>query len=118
MKNWVLAILIIGSALSGCATRQQVIIDPAGVDMAQFDVDLAQCQQVAEQVDQQAGKGALVGAVVGGVIIGVLENLAEFMDAEYLQLGNLYTIAPVYALIIILMIKPHGLFGTKDIERI
>ncbi len=68
MKNWVLAILIIGSALSGCATRKQVIIDPAGVDMAQFDVDLAQCQQVAEQVDQQAGKGALVGAVVGGLV--------------------------------------------------
>lgn len=64
------------------------------------------------------GLDSIVGAVVGGVIIGLLENLAEFFDAEYLQLGNLYTIAPFYALIIILMIKPHGLFGTKDIERI
>ena len=27
-------------------------------------------------------------------------------------------IAPFYALIVILMIKPYGLFGTKDIERV
>jgi branched-chain amino acid transport system permease protein len=30
----------------------------------------------------------------------------------------MYNIAPFYALVIILMIKPYGLFGTKDIERI
>ena len=64
------------------------------------------------------GLDSIVGAVVGGLIIGVLENLAEFFDAEYLRFGNLYTIAPFYALILILMIKPYGLFGTKDIERI
>ena len=29
-----------------------------------------------------------------------------------------FEIAPFYVLIIILMIKPYGLFGTKDIERI
>ena len=64
------------------------------------------------------GLDSIVGAVVGGLIIGVLENLAEFFDAEYLRFGNLYTIAPFYALILILMIKPYGLFGTKGIERI
>jgi len=64
------------------------------------------------------GLDSIVGAVVGGLIIGVLENLAEFVDGEYLHIGNLYTIAPFYVLIIILMIKPYGLFGTKDIERI
>jgi branched-chain amino acid transport system permease protein len=30
----------------------------------------------------------------------------------------MYSIAPFYALVIILMIKPYGLFGTKNIERI
>ncbi|MCF4097101.1 branched-chain amino acid ABC transporter permease [Maritalea mediterranea] len=64
------------------------------------------------------GLDSIVGAVVGGIIVGVLENLAEFVDGQYLQFGNLYTIAPFYVLIIILMIKPYGLFGTKDIERI
>ena len=64
------------------------------------------------------GLDSIVGAIVGGLIIGVLENLAEFVDSQYLNWGNLYTVAPFYALIVILMIKPYGLFGTKQIERI
>jgi branched-chain amino acid transport system permease protein len=64
------------------------------------------------------GLDSIIGAVVGGVIIGMLENGAEFVDGQYLHWGNLYTIAPFYILIIVLMIKPYGLFGTKDIERI
>jgi branched-chain amino acid transport system permease protein len=64
------------------------------------------------------GLDSIVGSIVGGVIIGLLENLAEFVDGQYLQWGNLYTVAPFYVLIIILVIKPYGLFGTRDIERI
>jgi len=64
------------------------------------------------------GLDSIVGAIVGGLIIGILENLAEFVDSQWLNLGNLYTVAPFYILVIILMIKPYGLFGTKDIERI
>jgi len=64
------------------------------------------------------GLDSIVGAILGGLIIGVLENVAEFVDSQYLNWGNLYTIAPFYALIIILMIKPYGLFGTRQIERV
>jgi branched-chain amino acid transport system permease protein len=64
------------------------------------------------------GLDSIVGAIVGGIIIGLLENFAEFVDGQYFQVGNMYTIAPFYVLIIILMIKPYGLFGTKDIERV
>ena len=64
------------------------------------------------------GLDSVGGAVLGGIIIGLLENFAHFLDSEYLHWGNLYEIAPFYALIIILMIKPYGLFGTKDIERV
>jgi branched-chain amino acid transport system permease protein len=64
------------------------------------------------------GLDSIGGAVLGGIIIGVLEHLAHFIDSEYLHWGNLYEIAPFYVLIIVLMIKPYGLFGTKDIERI
>jgi len=64
------------------------------------------------------GLDSIVGAIVGGLVIGLLENLAEFVDGQYLQLGNLYSVAPFYALIIILMIKPYGLFGTRQIERV
>ncbi len=64
------------------------------------------------------GLDSIVGSIVGGLIIGVLENVAEFFDSQWLHIGNMYNIAPFYALVIILMIKPYGLFGTKDIERI
>ena len=64
------------------------------------------------------GLDSVGGAVLGGIIIGLLENVAHFIDSEYLHWGNLFEIAPFYVLIIVLMIKPYGLFGTKDIERV
>ena len=64
------------------------------------------------------GLDSIIGAVVGGLIIGVLENMAEFTDSQFLHWGNMFTIAPFYVLIIILMIRPYGLFGTETIERI
>ncbi len=64
------------------------------------------------------GLDSIGGAVLGGIIIGLLENIAQYVDSQYLHWGNLYEIAPFYVLILILMIKPYGLFGTEDIERI
>lgn len=64
------------------------------------------------------GLDSIVGGVVGGLIIGLLENLAEYVDGQYLHVGNLYSVAPFYVLVAILMIKPYGLFGTKSIERL
>ena len=59
------------------------------------------------------GLDCIAGAVLGGLIVGLLENLAHFVDSQYLHWGNLYAIAPFYVLIVILMIKPYGLFGTR-----
>lgn len=64
------------------------------------------------------GLDSIVGAIVGGLIIGVLENFAEYVDGQWLNVGNLYAIAPFWVLVIILMIKPYGLFGTEKIERV
>ncbi len=64
------------------------------------------------------GLDSIVGAVVGGLIIGVLERVAFLLDVTWLKFGNLQQIAPFYVLIAILMFKPYGLFGTRDIERI
>jgi branched-chain amino acid transport system permease protein len=64
------------------------------------------------------GLDSVVGAILGGLIVGVLENVSHFVDRQYLNWGNLYEIVPFYVLIIILMIKPYGLFGTEDIERV
>ncbi|PWC36938.1 branched-chain amino acid ABC transporter permease [Azospirillum sp. TSO22-1] len=64
------------------------------------------------------GLDSVIGAVLGGLIVGLLENLAHYVDSQWLNWGNMYEIAPFYVLIAILMVKPYGLFGTKDIERV
>jgi branched-chain amino acid transport system permease protein len=64
------------------------------------------------------GLDSIVGGVLGGVIIGVLENMAHFVDSQWLHWGNLIEVVPFWVLIVILMIKPYGLFGTRDIERV
>jgi len=63
------------SLASGCASSQsKPIIDPAGVDMAQYEIDVTECEQVATQVEQKAGTSAVEGAVVGGVIGAIFDN--------------------------------------------
>lgn len=64
------------------------------------------------------GLDSIVGGVVGGLTVGVLEGLAHFVDSQFLQWGNMIEIVPFYVLILILLIKPYGLFGTRDIERV
>lgn len=55
------------------------------------------------------GLGSLVGSVVGGLILGVAESLtAYYFGAEWSP-----TIAFIL-LILILIVKPEGLFGTKE----
>ena len=59
--------------LCGCAARgSDIIIDPAGVNMQQYQVDLAHCEQIAEQVRQKAGERGAGGALIGGLIGAVV----------------------------------------------
>ena len=72
MKYIIGWVTLLGIALAtGCAGSSKPIIDPAGVDMEQYNTDVAECEQISEQVEQQAGVGAAGGAVVGG-LIGVI----------------------------------------------
>jgi uncharacterized protein YcfJ len=54
---------------AGCAAHSsKPIIDPAGVDMAQYETDVGECEQIATQVEHKAGESAAEGALVGGLI--------------------------------------------------
>lgn len=64
------------------------------------------------------GLDSLLGAALGGLIIGVLENLSEGLARDLLNLGGFKEVASFVVLVIILMVKPYGLFGTKEIERV
>ncbi len=63
------------------------------------------------------GLDSVPGAVVGGIAIGVLENLAGgYLDP--LVGGGTKEVAPFVVLVVALMLKPYGLFGTVEIERV
>ncbi len=63
------------------------------------------------------GLDSIPGAIVGGFIIGILENLSGGYLDHFFG-GGVKEVAPFVALVVILMIKPYGLFGTEEIERV
>ncbi|HSB19714.1 MAG TPA: branched-chain amino acid ABC transporter permease [Anaeromyxobacteraceae bacterium] len=64
------------------------------------------------------GLDSIGGALVGGVVMGILENLAGGYLDPLLPGGGVKEVAPFAALVLILMVRPYGLFGTRDIERL
>jgi branched-chain amino acid transport system permease protein len=63
------------------------------------------------------GFTSVPGAIVGGLIVGAGEKLAEAYLGPYIGGGIEYWFAYVLALIVLLM-RPQGLFGERIIERI
>jgi branched-chain amino acid transport system permease protein len=55
---------------------------------------------------------------VGGVIIGVLENLAGGYVDPLLDGASLKEVVPFVVLVLTLMVRPYGLFGTREVERL
>jgi branched-chain amino acid transport system permease protein len=63
------------------------------------------------------GLDSVIGAVIGGLIVGVVENLtAGYLD-PYVG-GGTKDFAPYVLMILVLMIRPYGLFGKPQIERV
>jgi branched-chain amino acid transport system permease protein len=63
------------------------------------------------------GLDSIIGAVVGGIIIGVVESLAAGYLDPYVG-GGTKDFAPYVVMIIALMFRPYGMFGTRRIERV
>lgn len=63
------------------------------------------------------GLDSIPGAVVGGILVGILENLtAGYLDP--LVGVSLRQVVPFVVLVLVLMARPYGLFGTVEIERV
>ena len=62
------------------------------------------------------GLDSILGAIIGGLIVGVL----EFLSAGYLDpyIPAINEVFPFIILVLVLMVKPYGLFGTEEIERV
>jgi branched-chain amino acid transport system permease protein len=59
------------------------------------------------------GLDSILGAIVAGLVVGLIESLT----AGYLG-GKVRDIVPYVTVLLILMVKPYGLFGTRQIERL
>jgi branched-chain amino acid transport system permease protein len=63
------------------------------------------------------GMDSIGGALVGGIIVGVCESLAGAY-IEPMGLIGFKEVAPYLLLLIVLLIRPYGLFGEVRIERV
>ena len=61
------------------------------------------------------GLESISGALVGGIIIGIVEQFGTLINSSE-QVGT--NLAPYLVLMLVLVIRPDGLFGEKRIERI
>jgi len=62
------------------------------------------------------GIGNLLGAVVGGIFIGIIQ---AFNDGFPHGFGQEWSQSVVFTILILLMVfKPEGLFGTRTTEKV
>jgi branched-chain amino acid transport system permease protein len=66
------------------------------------------------------GLDSIKGSVIAGLLIGVAESITRTYQPEYAPfLGkNVDIIVPYLILLVSLMVRPYGLFGTKEVTRV
>ena len=104
--SWVIACVVgvIGGILSGAVSGVMIALSQVGLKA--FAVVLL------------GGVDSIGGAIVAGIIVGVLENVAAGYLDPLLPGGGLAQVFPFIVMIIVLVFRPHGLFGMARVERI
>lgn len=66
------------------------------------------------------GLDSLGGAVIGGLLVGVAQQVvASYHRDLFPSLDtNIGAITPYIVMLLVLLVRPYGLFGTKEIERV
>jgi branched-chain amino acid transport system permease protein len=63
------------------------------------------------------GLDSIPGAIVGGLVLGSVQNIASgYLDP--CVGGGLRTVVPFLTLLVVVLIKPHGLFGRVHVDRV
>ena len=103
---WIVSAIIAG--LAGIATASVVGIS---VVLPMFLIIRALIAAIVGGLD------SIPGALVGGLILGVAESIgAGYLDP--IVGGGFKEVAAVFVLLIVLMIRPYGIFGQAEIERV
>ena len=65
------------------------------------------------------GLDSVVGAVVGALLIGIVVSMSSGYQDQITFLGRgLGQVAPYVVMVVVLLIRPAGLFGTKELTRV
>ena len=86
-------------------------------NMLGVDVHLALVGLKVFPVVILGGLDSIGGALVGGLIIGIVESMVAGYVDPYVG-GGTKDFVPYVLMIVVLMIKPYGIFGKRRIERV
>lgn len=101
---------ILGAVLSTLGAM--VHLSGRSISMMSSDIGLA-----ALPVALLAGLESLAGLLLAGVLVGVVQGLASaYLDP--LVGGALGSVVPFIIMLVVLLIRPTGMFGWKTIERV
>ncbi len=91
-----------------------------GIQEITFDPFLGQIALLAFPAIILGGLDSVVGAVVGGILIGLTQDITAGYESHFANIlgAGFHDIAPYILMIIILFIRPYGLFGTRKVERV
>jgi branched-chain amino acid transport system permease protein len=66
------------------------------------------------------GLESIGGAIIGGLVVGVVEAFVGTYQPDHAPwLGNNFAVvSPYVIMLLVLLIRPYGLFGTPEIERV
>ena len=98
---WIIGTML--SAVGGVLLAPLLLVDP---DMGELGIKSFTAAVLG-------GFGSLAGAIVGGVLLGVVENLV----AGYLR-ADWQNAATFVLMVLVLAIRPTGLFGKADSTRV
>lgn len=105
--KWVLSLVW---ALSACvSTISGILLAPISL----IDVNMGSIGLKAFAAAVLGGFGSIPGAVLGGIVIGII----ELFSGVYLQEG-LKDISPHLVLLLVLVIRPQGLFGAVGRKKV
>jgi len=66
------------------------------------------------------GLDSLGGALVAGLVIGVVESMVNSFGADLSPHfgGEFALVSPYLVMLLVLLVRPYGLFGTREVERV
>jgi branched-chain amino acid transport system permease protein len=81
-------------------------------DIAEISPNLADFGLIVFPVVVLGGLESIPGTIIGGIVIGVVSQYADRMSPGASR------VVPYLVLVLILLVRPYGLFGQPRIERV